>query len=145
MCSTSPELNSPVSDKRKWIYVLKLFYLRWVNDSQKVRYPVDVKSAEFQFQLEATYASNYTNELWYSGTVCLWMTIYLYMFFPCGLTSQEKNCRQLHSLELSTPAADWLIWIYTLKIPSITLRCQWPFPAWSVSPVYWYRFLFTIS
>ena len=35
--------------------------------------------AAFRFQLEAACVSSHTKELWYKETVCLWMTIYIYI------------------------------------------------------------------
>ena len=39
----------------------------------------DTKLGGFQSQLEASYVSSHTEELWYNETVCLWMTIYIYI------------------------------------------------------------------
>ena len=38
----------------------------------------NVKLGRFQSQLQASYVSSHTEELWYNETVCLWMTIYIY-------------------------------------------------------------------
>ena len=38
----------------------------------------NVKVGEFRSQLQASYVSSHTEELWYNETVCLWMTIYIY-------------------------------------------------------------------
>ena len=40
-----------------------------------------VKLGGFQSQLQASYVSSNTEELWYNETVCLWMTIYIYIVF----------------------------------------------------------------
>ena len=37
----------------------------------------NVKFVSFRFQLQASYVSSHTEELWYNETVCLWMTIYI--------------------------------------------------------------------
>ena len=37
----------------------------------------NVKLGVFRSQLQASYGSSYTKELWYNETVCLWMTIYI--------------------------------------------------------------------
>ena len=34
----------------------------------------------FQSQLQASYMSSHIEELWYNKTVCLWMTIYIYIY-----------------------------------------------------------------
>ena len=41
----------------------------------------NVKLGEFQSQLEVSFMSSHTEELWYNETVCLWMTIYIYITF----------------------------------------------------------------
>ena len=40
----------------------------------------NVKLAGFLSQFQASYVSSHTEELWYNETVCLWMTIYLYIY-----------------------------------------------------------------
>ena len=40
----------------------------------------NVKLGGFQSQLQASYVSSHTEELWYNETVCLWMTIYIYLY-----------------------------------------------------------------
>ena len=37
----------------------------------------NVKSEGFRFQLQASFVSSHTEELWYNETACLWMTIYI--------------------------------------------------------------------
>ena len=39
-----------------------------------------VKLGGFQSQLQVSYVSNHTEELWYNETVCLWMTTYIYIY-----------------------------------------------------------------
>ena len=36
----------------------------------------NIKLGRFRSQLQASYVSSHTEELWYNETVCLWMTIY---------------------------------------------------------------------
>ena len=36
----------------------------------------NVKLGGFRAQLQASYVSGHTEELWYNETVCLWMTTY---------------------------------------------------------------------
>ena len=36
----------------------------------------DVKLGGFQSELQASYVSSHTEELWYNETVCQWITIY---------------------------------------------------------------------
>ena len=40
----------------------------------------NVKMGGFQPQLEKSYVSSYTEELWYNEKVCRWMTIYLCVY-----------------------------------------------------------------
>ena len=40
----------------------------------------NVKLGGFQSQLQASYVSSHSEELWYNETVCQWMTIYIYMY-----------------------------------------------------------------
>ena len=47
----------------------------------------------FRFQLQASYMSCHTEELWYNETVSLWMTIYIYIYIYTG-----KN---LHAIKSS--------------------------------------------
>ena len=39
-----------------------------------------IKLGGFWSQLQASYVSSNTEELWYNKTVCLWMTIYIYIY-----------------------------------------------------------------
>ena len=40
----------------------------------------NVKLDGFRPQLEASCVSSQSEDLWYNETVCLWMTIYIYMY-----------------------------------------------------------------
>ena len=40
----------------------------------------NVKLGRFQSQLEVSCMSSHADELGYKGTVCLWMTIYIYIY-----------------------------------------------------------------
>ena len=40
----------------------------------------NVKLGGFRSQLQASYMSSHTEELWYNETVCLGMTIYIYIY-----------------------------------------------------------------
>ena len=46
------------------------------DDSSRVRYSTDIKSAGIQSQLKAFHLSIPTAELWFNETVCLWIRIY---------------------------------------------------------------------
>ena len=39
-----------------------------------------IKVGGFWSQLQASYMSSHTEELWYNETVCLWMTLYIYIY-----------------------------------------------------------------
>ena len=45
-----------------------------------VRTKSNVKMGRFRSRLQASYVSSHTEELWYNETVCLWMTIYIYIY-----------------------------------------------------------------
>ena len=40
----------------------------------------NVQLGGFRSQLQASYVSSHTEELLYNETVCLWMTIYIYIY-----------------------------------------------------------------
>ena len=40
----------------------------------------NVKLGRLWSQLQASYVSSHTEEWWYNETVCLWMTIYIYIY-----------------------------------------------------------------
>ena len=42
----------------------------------------NIKFDGFRSQSQTSYVSSRTEELWYNETVCLWMTIYIYLIFP---------------------------------------------------------------
>ena len=44
----------------------------------------NVKLGGFQSQLQASCVSSHTEKLWYNKTVCLWMTIYIYIYICWG-------------------------------------------------------------
>ena len=41
----------------------------------------NIKLGGFRSQLQASYVSSLPEELWYNETVCLWMTIYIYIIW----------------------------------------------------------------
>ena len=49
----------------------------------------NVKLGGFRSQLQATYVSSLTEELWDNETVCLWMTIYIYIYIVYSAWSVE--------------------------------------------------------
>ena len=44
-----------------------------------MKYTIGLKSAGFRFQFEVPHMSSYTDLLWCNETVCLWMTMNIYM------------------------------------------------------------------
>ena len=40
----------------------------------------NLKLGGFQSQLQASYVSSHTEELWYNETVCLWKSLYIYIY-----------------------------------------------------------------
>ena len=61
-----------------------MLYNSWVDACQLMGEWYDIQSNikldRFQSQLEESYMSNHTEQLWYNKTVCLWMTIYIYIY-----------------------------------------------------------------
>ena len=53
----------------------------------------NVKLGRFWSQLQASYVSNHTEELWYNETVCLWMTIFIFFFENYIVSSNHSNLR----------------------------------------------------
>ena len=53
--------------------VVRLWAERYDNKS-------NVKLGGFWSQLQTSYLSSHTDELWYNETVCLWMTICIYIY-----------------------------------------------------------------
>ena len=51
--------------------------LTYVDLAERFDTKSNVKLGGFQSQLEASYVSSHTEELWYDETVCLCMTIYI--------------------------------------------------------------------
>ena len=62
------------------IYLKDSFTYTEIDDSSRVRYLIDVKSAGFQSQLKVSHVSSHTEELWYNEKVSLGMTIYIYIY-----------------------------------------------------------------
>ena len=56
-----------------WADVVRLLAERYNTKS-------NVKLGRFRSQLQASYVSSHTEKLWYNETVCLWMTIYIYIY-----------------------------------------------------------------
>ena len=40
----------------------------------------NIKLGGFRSQLQVSYVSSHTKEFWYNKTICLWMTIYIYIY-----------------------------------------------------------------
>ena len=60
----------------------------------------NVKLGGFRFQFQASYASSHAEELWYNETVCLWMTIYIYIYI-------QRRPKWIWQIEL-----DWFLVIF---------------------------------
>ena len=56
-----------------WADVVRLFAELYDTKS-------NVKLGGFRSQLQASYMSSHTEELWYHETVSLWMTAYIYIY-----------------------------------------------------------------
>ena len=62
------------------IYVKNSFTNVGNYDSSRVRYTTDIKSAGFRSQFEASHVSIQTEQLLYSETRSLRMTVYIYIY-----------------------------------------------------------------
>ena len=79
----------PLFKKSVYIYIYT-YSAPWVDQSKKksityaenndgVRYLIDVKSAGFNYRLEASRWTSHTEKLWYNEIVHQWMTVYVYI------------------------------------------------------------------
>ena len=85
----------------------------------------------FQSQLQSSYVSSHTEELWYNEKVCLWMTIYITCWFlwhlVSGFTHSSSECikhetqsyRHHHEIYIYI-----YIYIYKMCVCIITLLQQ---------------------
>ena len=76
-----------------------------------------VKLGRVQSQLEASYVSSHTEELWYNETACLWRTIYIYIYI------------YIHSFSITDihPRAYTYIclnWTSTSCLPLLSFTCS---------------------
>ena len=59
----------------------------------------NIKLGGFRSQLQASYMSSHIEELWYKETICLWITIYIYIYrfrrcnVCCNLCTGWSICR----------------------------------------------------
>ena len=51
-----------------------------------------IKLGGFRLQLEASHLPSHTEELWYNETVCLWMSIYIYIYINSLKTLLKMKC-----------------------------------------------------
>ena len=67
------ELSIPLADNVyvKNIYMKNYFAYAEKDDSSRIRYPTESKSAGFQSHFE---------EVWYNKTFCGWLYIYIYIY-----------------------------------------------------------------
>ena len=104
------------------------------DDGSRVSYATDIKSAEFWSWLETSRWSSHTEELWYSETICMWMTIYIYTFI--GLFSdiisylgQRSVLDVKHLLYIAS-----ITWLFHLSIPlesfQVVVLCLLDITAW---------------
>ena len=56
----------------------------------------NVKLGGFRSQLQASYMSNHTKELWYNETVCQLMTIYIYIYMYIVLLKETQAWLYCH-------------------------------------------------
>ena len=58
------------------------------------------KLGGFRSQLEVSYESSHTEELWYKVTVCLWMTLYIYILWY--VQNRNKAYKSVFKFKLAT-------------------------------------------
>ena len=86
----------------------------WGRRMAEWRYRSSVRIGEFRSQFEASSVSSPTEDLWFNETVCLWMTIYIYI---CSLYSIRKEYLFNISTKLNLfPWIGWPILIINLLI-----------------------------
>ena len=95
----------------------------------------NVKLGGFQSQLQVSYMSNHTEELWYNETVCLWMTYKTGNRMFCFFFLQVNVC--FHWEYLPPPPSLYLwqlsFWYGTYGLPSHVF--SWVFDdTWSTYP-----------
>ena len=84
------------------------------DNNSGVRYPTDVKSPEFRFQVETS------DELWYNETVCSWMSIYIYIYiyiYESIISCSGDDCIYLSKIKSSSEDIvivpylfGWVLW-----------------------------------
>ena len=50
-----------------------------------------LKLGGFRSQLQASYVSSHTEKLWYNETVCLWISIYIYILCKAKSTDGRND------------------------------------------------------
>ena len=63
------------------------------DDGSWVRFPTDVKSADFRSQLKAFRVSSHIEALCFNETVCTWITIYIYIYIYRERERQREGGR----------------------------------------------------
>ena len=81
----------------------------------------NVKLGGFQSQLQVSWVSSHTEELWYNETVCLGVTIYIYIYKSCRQAGHE--CMTLLS---------FLVWLEGR-------HCLWERGSFSLTTKPWWR------
>ena len=86
-----------------------------------------VKLYGFQSQLQVSYVSSYTDESWYNNTVCLWMTIYIYIWWSPLIVGDNKCFTNIYIFIFQKyiciecylilfPQAKWILKIYLSSV-----------------------------
>ena len=91
MQSSSTELSTLVSGKAKML-TNESYYLMSYNSrvdvvrllAERCDTKSNIKLGGFRSQLQASYVFSHTEELWFNETVCLWMTIFIYIYISFG-------------------------------------------------------------
>ena len=71
-------------------------------------YQADVELVGFRFQREAFHMSSPTDELLYNETVCLWMTIYIYIGKLKAVIANHSRESEIHAIWVMFRLLVWL-------------------------------------
>ena len=83
----------------------------------------NVELGRFWSQLQVSYMSSHTEELWYNETVCVWMTIYIYIYIERGKEKTSVALRYFGTMHCQNHTLNFTWGCIKLTIPP-------PPPSW---------------
>ena len=75
----------------------------------------------FRSQLQASFVSSHTEELWYNERVCLLMTIYIYIY----IYNETASLLQKENFWIPKKKLGESMWLYLLNSPLQPLSLSW--------------------